>query len=171
MDIQLDTLRLTRYSENEHYFLKEEFEKGESASKYIHQIGDRLEMSKDVNKRIYQTAFVVVDDDTPVGYLYISSMVNDEVFLEYAILKEFRGKGYASDVVYEVSDYLFQNCNIKCIKLDIDPSNEHSILVANSCGFIADEEEFVSRNLIGKIRFVLESDCYVSKRASNNFRL
>ena len=123
-----------------------------------------MELSRDNDKSIFQSAFVILDEDTPVGYLFISSMVNDEVFLEYAILKEFRGMGYASDVVNEVSYYLFQNYNIRSIKLDIDPSNKNSILVANSCGFMLDEEDFESRNFIGKMHFIKESDCYVSRR-------
>mgnify|MGYP003303843978 CR=1 FL=1 len=55
---------------------------------------------------------VVEDLGTPIGYLYISSMVRDEVFLEYAVLKEERGKGYGSDIIRETTDYLFQNHNI-----------------------------------------------------------
>lgn len=164
MCVELETLRLVRYSDNLYVYLKDELENGESSSKYIHQIGERLENSKDNNESMYQSAFVVLDEDEPIGYLYISSMVNDEVFLEYAILKEFRRMGYASDIVNEVSDYLFENFNIRSIRLDIDPSNKNSILVANSCGFMLDEDEFESRNFIGKMQFVKESDCYISKR-------
>lgn len=166
MVIELDSLRLIRYSEYEHKFLKDEFEYGDSSSKYIYQIGERLELSKNNEKSVFQSAFIVLDKDIPIGYLYVSSMINDEVFLEYAILKECRGMGYASDVVSEVSDYLFQNYNIRSIKLDIDPSNKNSIYVANACGFILDEEEFESRNFMGKMKFIKESDCYISKRRS-----
>ena len=91
-------------------------------------------------------------------------MINDEVFLEYAVLKEYRGMGYASDLVREVSSYLFENYNIKSIRLDIDPSNKNSILVANSCGFNLDEEDYESKNYVGKMQFVKDSDCYISKR-------
>ena len=91
-------------------------------------------------------------------------MINDEVFLEYAILKEFRGMGYASDIVREVTQYLFENYNLRSIRLDIDPSNKNSILVANACGFILDEEQFESRNYIGKMQFIKENDSYISKR-------
>lgn len=164
MIIKLETLQLVRYSEQDHRTLKEEFENGSSSSKYIQDIGNRLELSKDNDNSIYQSAFVVVDGDESVGYLFISSMVRDEVFLEYAVLKTFRGMGYASSIVSEVSNYLFQNHNIRSIKLDIDPSNKNSVLVAESCGFILDEEEFESRNFIGKMHFIKESDCYVSKR-------
>lgn len=99
-----------------------------------------------------------------MGYLFISSSVNDEVFLEYAVLKDFRRNGYATRIVSEVSDYLFEKHNISSIRLDIDPSNEGSIMVANACGYMLDEEEYESRNYIGKMQFVRDSTCYVSKR-------
>ena len=165
MTIELETLKLTSYKEQEHSFLKEELENGKSSSNYIHQIGERLESSKDNDKNIYQKAFIILDENTPIGYLFISSMINDEVFLEYAILKEFRGMGYASDIVREVTQYLFENYNLKSIRLDIDPSNKNSILVANACGFILDEEQFESRNYIGKMQFIKENENYISKRS------
>ena len=43
MTIELETLKLTSYKEQEHSFLKEELENGKSSSNYIHQIGERLE--------------------------------------------------------------------------------------------------------------------------------
>jgi len=92
------------------------------------------------------------------------SIPTQKVFLEYAILKEFRGMGYASNLINEVSNYLFEEYNIRSIRLDIDPSNKKSILAANSCGFFLDEEEYESRNYMGKMQFVRESDCYINKR-------
>lgn len=164
MNIELQTLSLTRYDERKHGTIKEELEKGKSSSDYIHQIGERLEQSSGNDKSIFQSAFVVQDEDTPVGYLYISSLINDEVFLEYAVLKDFRGQGYASDMVSETTEYLFKKHNIRSIRLDIDPSNKNSMLVANSCGFLLDEEDYESRNFTGKMQFIKESDCYESKR-------
>ena len=163
MTINLETLTLIRYSKTDYQNVKEELENGPSSSKYIHEIGERLEQSKD-NNTIFQSAFIVLDGGTPVGYVYISSMINDEVYLEYAILKEFRQMGYASDLVNELSDYLFENHNIRSIKLDIDPSNKNSTLVAESCGFYLDEEDFESRNFQGKMKFIKDSHCYISKR-------
>lgn len=164
MDIQLETLSLTRYNELKHSFLKEEFKNGSSSSKYIDQISERLELSKDNDRYIYQSAFVVEDKGVPVGYLFISNMIRDEVFLEYAVLKNFRRMGYGSSIVNETTDYLFKNHNIKSIRLDIDPSNKNSVFVADSCGFTLDEEEYESRNFIGKMQFIKESNYYVSKR-------
>ena len=166
MDIQLKSLFLTRYDEEKHKSLKDEFETGLSHSEHIHQISERLENAKDNDRSIYQSAFVVEDLGTPVGYLFISSMVRDEVFLEYAVLKEERGKGYGSDIVRETTDYLFQNHNIRSIRLDIDPSNKNSINAAEAAGYSVDEEEFASRNFTGRMQFVKDSEYYVSKRRS-----
>ena len=164
MNIELDSLVLTRYSEENHKRLKENFESGESHSDFIYQIGSRLENSKNNNRSIYQSAFVVEDLGVPVGYLFISNRIRDEVFLEYAVLKEYRGMGYGSDIVRQTTDYLFQNHNIKDIRLDIDPSNKNSINTAEACGYTLDEDEFASRNYTGRMQFVQDSTYYVSKR-------
>ena len=164
MNIELDSLVLTRYSEEKHKRLKENFESGESHSDFIYQIGSRLENSKNNNRSIYQSAFVVEDLGVPVGYLFISNRIRDEVFLEYAVLKEYRGMGYGSDIVRQTTDYLFQNHNIKDIRLDIDPSNKNSINTAEACGYTLDEDEFASSNYTGRMQFVQDSTYYVSKR-------
>ena len=164
VNIELESIRLTRYQETKHKDLKEDFDTGESHSNFIHQIPSRLETSKNNNRSIYQSAFVVEVDDIPLGYLFISSRVRDEVFLEYAVLKKYRGLGYGSLIVSEVSDYLFQNQNIKAIRLDIDPSNKNSILTAEACEYNLDEEEFASRNYTGRMQFIKDSTYYVSKR-------
>ena len=163
MNIELETLTLKRYNSDEHSYLKEELENGDSSSKYIHQIAERLVFSKD-NTGIYQSGYIVEDDGTPIGYLFISSMRDDEVFLEYSVLKEFRGMGYGSSIVRETTDYLFEEHNIRSIRLDIDPSNTNSALVATACGYSVDEDEFESRNFTGKMQFVRENEFYISKR-------
>ena len=164
MKIELETLNLLRYNPERHNNTKEEFLSGSSLSKYIQKVGERLELSKTNDKSIYQSAFVVEEEQIPIGYLYISNVSRDEVFLEYGVLKNFRKKGYATRIIKEISDYLFENYNIKNIRLDIDPSNIGSIATAKSCGFYLDEEEYEQRNFIGKMQFVKESNCYVSRR-------
>ena len=163
MNIELKSILLTRYSEDKHKTLKDELETGASHSQFIHQIGERLEESKDNHKSIYQSAFVVEDLGIPIGYLYISRMIHDEVFLEYAVLKKYRGNGYGKTILREASDYLFEKHNIKSIRLDIDPSNKNSISAAEACGYTVDEEEFASRNYIGRMQFVKDNEYYMSK--------
>ena len=164
MIIKLEKFDLVRYNDDKHKYLKEEFKNGNSFSEYIHQIPERLESSKYNDNNIYQSAFVVQYNEMPMGYLYISNKINDEVFLEYSVLKEYRKMGYGSELLNEITNYLFENCNIKNIRLDIDPSNKNSILLASACGFYLDEEEYEARNFIGKMQFIKESDLYISKR-------
>lgn len=164
MNITLDTLNLVRYNEEKHKLLLEDFEKGESTSSFIHQIGQRLESSKTNFKTLFQSAFVIEDKEVPIGYLYVSPMQKDEVFIEYAVLKKYRGKGYGRKIIEEVSDYLFSVHNIENVKLDISPSNKNSMFIAEICGFEMDEEEFESRNFTGKMVFFKQSDCYIPKR-------
>jgi len=163
MNIKLDSFNLVRFNDN-YVELKNKFDNGDSHSDYIHQIGERLEKSRENNRTLFESAFVVLDGDEDVGYLYISNARDDEVFLEYAILKEFRGMGYASNLINEVSNYLFEEYNIRSIRLDIDPSNKNSMNVASTCGFIEDEDEFASRNYIGRMQFVKDNYFYTSKR-------
>ena len=164
MNIKLETLSLTRYDDEKHQYLKNELEKGESSSRFIHQIAERLDNSNNSNSNIFQSAFVVLDGDIPIGYVYISSNRNDEVFLECSLLKTFRNKGYGKRLLNEVSNYLFEEHNIRCIKGDVDPSNKNSQLMLESCGYLFDEEEYEKRNFIGNMVFFKESECYISKR-------
>lgn len=163
MNIKLETLNLTRYNEK-YEKLRNELENGSSSSKFIHQIAQRLDTSIYSKENVFQSAFVVLDDEVPIGYLYISSNKNDEVFLEYSLLKDFRGKGYGKRLLNEISDYLFINHNIRSIRADVDPSNKNSMMLLESCGYLFDEEEYENRNFIGRMQFYKESDCYVSKR-------
>ena len=164
MYIKLETLDLTRYDAEKHRFLKEDLENGESASRFIHQMAQRLDNSIYAGENIFQSAFVVLDREIPIGYVYISSNKNDEVFLEYSLLKSFRGMGYGKRLLNEVSNYLFENHNIRCIKGDVDPSNKNSQMMLESCGYEFDEEDYEERNFMGNMVFFKESECYVSKR-------
>jgi len=164
MNIQLESLSLARFDETKHVHVKDEFENGPSSSEFINEIAKRLELSKNNTKSIYQSAFIVESNDVPIGYLFISKMINDEIFLEYAVLKNFRRQGFGKKIIDEITAYLFEKHNIKSIRLDIDPSNKNSIFLADSCGYTADDEEYASRNFVGRIQFVKDNEYYISKR-------
>lgn len=162
--VKLDTLSLCRY-EPRYTDFKNSF-KNDSKSRFINSVTERLESSMYGEGFTFQSAYVVLDENIPIGYVYLSSVHDDEVFLEVSVLKEYRGKKLGKRITNEICDYLFTNHNIKSVKLDIDPSNKASLMTAESCGFEFDEEDFESRNFIGKMVFYKESDCYVSKRGS-----
>lgn len=164
MQINLETVTLTRYNESKHKDMMEEFDNKDSKSRFIHNIKDRLIASSFNQEFSFASAYIIEENNIPVGYTYLSPMKNDIVFIEISLLKQVRGKGIGSRALSEVSDYLFTNHNIKEVRADVDPSNEKSINMLLNCGFSPDEEEFASRGFNGKMEFVKDSYCYESKR-------
>ena len=57
-----------------------------------------------------------------------------------------------------------ENYNIKSIILDIDPSNVPSVMTAISSGYMEDEEEYLNRNMNGKMLYRIDNYNYVNKR-------
>lgn len=163
MLIHLDTIDLTRYNDTKHHKLKEDFENA-SSSKFIDSIKDRLISSSYNEDFSFQSAYVTEENGVSYGYIYLSSMKDDEISIEISMLKDFRGKGYGSRTLTEVSNYLFDNHNIKTITCDIDPSNKRSINMATTCGFFPDEDEFAERGYTGRMKFVKDNPNYISKR-------
>lgn len=164
MKIELETITLTRYDEGKHRNMMEELDSKESKSRFIHNIKDRLIGSASNKEFSYASAYVIEENDIPVGYTYLSPMKNDVVFIEMSLLKQVRGKGLGSRILTEFSDYLFTHHNIKEVRADVDPSNEKSMNMLLNCGFSPDEEEFAERGYTGKMEFVKDSYCYESKR-------
>lgn len=121
-----------------HKLLLNQF-KGISHSSFISMIDNRLELLNKQKSFPFDTAFVIISGSKLLGYLFISSVRNDEVYLELSLLKEKRGKGYGKLILVLVTDYLFEHYNIRDIALDIDVSNHASINTATSGGYYADE--------------------------------
>ena len=163
--MKINNIELSLYdSSNEaHNKLLKEFE-STSKSNYIHSIKERLVNFNTMKTFPFETSFFVAINNKIIGYLFISKCVNDEVYLENSILKEYRGMGYGKIILNDISNYLIDNYNIKSIVLDISPSNIASIKTALSCGYTMDEEEYLDRNMSGKILYRLDNYNYVSKR-------
>ena len=165
MTNKLNNIVLNCYDEKDdnHNRLLLEF-LGNSSSNYIHDIDRRLKNNKIKNDCIFDRGYIVSFNDILIGYVFISKLIKDDLYLEYSILKDYRGKGFGKLLLNEVSIYLIDNYNIKSIVLDIDPSNTPSIMTAVSCGYIADEEEYIERNMNGKILYRIDNYNYVNKR-------
>ena len=78
-------------------------------------------------------------------------MSKDVAFIELSILKEYRGLGLGKLSIDEISNYLFENYNIKELRADVDPSNKKSIDMLSSSNFYPDEEQYEKNNYEGKI--------------------
>lgn len=125
-----------------HIKMKEELI-GNSKSKFVHQVEERIDASED--NTIFGNAFLVSCGDLPIGYLYISSMPRDYIFLEYLLISEVRGKGYGKNMLQEIEDYLFENYSrLKEIHLDIDNSNIASQTIAEYVGYYAEPDDLLS---------------------------
>lgn len=166
MNIQLENIMLSIYDESN---IKQDevlnkFE-GESKSNYIHDIKERIKNSVNKKSFPFDIGYFISVNNEIVGYIFISKNISDEVFLEYSVLKEKRGKGYAKIILSEVSNYLMNEYNIKCLVLDIDPSNIASIKTALNAGYELDEEEYMKRGMTGKILYRLDNYNYINKRS------
>lgn len=89
--MKIEDIELVKFDENDinHIKLLKEFTTGDSNSKFIHDIKERLIMNND---NLFGNGYIVKVVDEIVGYFYISPVVRDKVELEYSILKSYRGR-------------------------------------------------------------------------------
>lgn len=164
MNIELEKITLCIYDNSEeHNNILLEFD-GDSKSKYIHEIKERIKNTVNQRNIPFESGFLIKIDNQIIGYMFISKKRNDEVFLEYSILKKYRGKKYSTLILNEVSNYLMNEHNIRSIALDIDPSNLSSIRSALSAGYEIDEEEYINRKMEGKILYRLDNYNYINRK-------
>lgn len=98
-----------------------------------------------------KTYIVINSNNQKIGYFSMTEPVlNREnltsTSLYYAISKEYRNLGYATNLVEEVSNYLFEEGIVDMIILTIDNKNLASISVATKLNFnirFQDEEETI----------------------------
>lgn len=140
MQINLGDFYLETFQEDflEHKKVFESFQ-GESSSKFISMILERLLQNRRSKDYPFDMGFVVtLKSNESIGYIFISSRRNDEVYLECSILRNKRGLGYGKMCLDGVTNYLFDSFNIRDIALDIDVSNEASMKTAMACGYYED---------------------------------
>ena len=160
--IRLEKLILDTYND-EYKYIEDEFEKGSSKSKFISDISKRLRLSCNIDS-FFGKAYIVLHNIEPIGYLYISGIVNDDVYIEYSILNSKRNLGYGTLLVKEITDYIFLNYNIRQIKLDISLNNQPSINIARKNGFDLNEVDFENRGYSNKLIFEKDNLFYENRR-------
>ena len=157
-------IKLTNFNKEDATHLKiyEEFENGESNSKFISKIGDRLLVSRQTNFLEFSNAYLILYDDNIVGYLYLTakSKVGEYIYLEMSILKEYRKKHLGRNLLEEITNYIYyENDNLKEIRFSIDRSNVPSMKIAQTCGFYSDDEDYTQE----KIDFSKANPYYISR--------
>lgn len=155
---------LTFDQENpQHRSFVEELIKG-NEMKFVKQIKERLQRSS-YQDSFLERAYLVASSKDLIGYLYLSGIKRNSIYLEYLIAPSKRRQGYASRLLEEVSDYLFSNYPLEKILLDIDQGNYPSMKTALAAGFSYDTDEYV-QGLDGtnRISFEKVNLNYVNKR-------
>lgn len=133
----------------------------QSLGGYIHQLEERLRDSKKSEKLLFSNAYLAQFNDNIFGYIYISSMKKNSIYLEYMILEQFRGKGFGSRLLEETTDFIFHQFeNIKEIHLDISRDNQKSIRTAESCGYYFDSDTYVFNQRPDRLDFVKDNPYY-----------
>ncbi len=84
---------------------------------------------------IFNNFYAIRHADDLIGYIEIED--SKDVFLNYALIKEARKKGYATEVLSELSDYLLENFSDKLdsVYTIIDNKNKASINTSIRSGF------------------------------------
>ena len=99
------------------------------------EINSRDNIEKWHNSEKKDQWWVIMDkQENPVGQL-VSGPQGDYYWLGYIVHPDHRNKGYATDAVKILVDYLFRSKNIIRIQAECNPNNMASIKVLENVGF------------------------------------
>lgn len=161
--IELENFNIINFDKenNKHVEVYNDFVNGESKSAMISLIGERLLISRKTENLEFGNAYFITDKNDIVGYLYLSGKSKKFIYLELSILKRYRKNGIGSQILSEVSDYIFfANDDLKEIKLNIDKSNIGSMKASINAGYFYDEDDYINE----KIDFIRENPYYLNKK-------
>jgi len=96
---------------------------------------------------IKQDSSLLIGD---IGVHFLETSDNRQVEIGYTLDKDFRGKGYASEALTKIIDYLFTQLNKHRIIASIDPGNINSIKLIERLGFRKEAHFVESLYLQGK---------------------
>jgi len=93
----------------------------------------------DVSGTWFQLAIVEKVSTKMIGDIGIHFLASNneskQVEIGYTLSKEYRGKGYATEALSAIIDYLFNTLNKHRITASIDPTNQSSIKLVERLGF------------------------------------
>lgn len=82
----------------------------------------------------YQLGIFIKDDDELIGDIGIHFIDNSQIEIGFTLSLEYHGKGYATEAVKEVINYLFNNLKKHRVIASVDPRNIKSIALLNRIG-------------------------------------
>ena len=140
MFFKLKSLSITNYDSKvmENVKFLEEIENDEEISNNLSDATIDLKKSDGVTHLKLGTAYLVKDDENPIGLVRLVKKNSKEhsLSIDIAIHPQYRNMGYGTILLSELSDYILKNSSlIKKISLDIDGSNRNGAKCAENANF------------------------------------
>ena len=139
MKIKLDSFVLEAfdYDKKEHLRMISKFDLDEEINKYLITSSDSFSELVDYyrlfdKKSIYNKLYLVKKENEIIGSLELDGE-SDNLYINYSILKEYRGQGYCTRLLKETSKYLLNEINQ--INLLINKHNIASKALALRVGY------------------------------------
>lgn len=154
----IENMIIRNFDKEKDKYILEEIN-GISKSNMIHQIEERLLTSRKTTSLEFDNAYLIDMNNKTVAYIYFSGKSKQAIYFENLIFKEFRNKGLGKYILENISEYVFKNnTDLKEIKLSIDRSNIASMKVAESIGYICDDNYENE-----KLDFIMDNPYYIKK--------
>jgi [ribosomal protein S5]-alanine N-acetyltransferase len=85
----------------------------------------------------YMFAVETIDDNLFIGTigLFRTNWKNGTCYVGISLSSDYQGKGYGTDAMKVLLDYIFEYININKVKLEVFSSNERAIRSYEKCGF------------------------------------
>ena len=111
----------------------------------------RFQVALDADQNRADMGFLAVKEKATGAFIGLSKIVpfeNSLTEIGYALLPEFWGKGYASEITKRLIDYAKEQGNIKELIGVVDPENQPSIRVLTKLDFVFYREVINARNFV-----------------------
>lgn len=150
MEQKLETLKLLSFDKNnlEHNVAKRKLLNDDEFKKYFGEffIKDADNYFNNSDKIELKKVYFIEEKDNIVGMIrFFSYHELGYVNIQYAVLPEYRCLGYGRKILSEMTKYIMNDSNIKCIEADIDKTNIGSIKIATSLGYNKENDKYKFR--------------------------
>ena len=163
MNIEFENFTIINFDKDDDNHLKvyEELVNGKSQSKMISMIKENLVRSHKSGELVFDNAYLLKQNEDIIGYLYLTAKVNNHIYLEMSILKDYRNKRMGSMMLEKITNYLFiNNDDLKEIRLSIDKSNPGSMKSALNANYYYDVDDYMNE----KIDFICSNPYYINRK-------
>ncbi|WOV88372.1 GNAT family N-acetyltransferase [Sporosarcina oncorhynchi] len=116
-----------------------EFETALDAEAFSLSIEDAVSYYDERLSRERESRYIIEVDDTPVGKIRVMRNQEESYLSGFAVLAEYRGKGYGNQALQWIVKQELPTGNI--IKLDVETQNDHALKLYERIGFVQQERQ------------------------------